>query len=174
MPNLQRRKIIQNGIKVIAPAHVTNSVQNMDKALPANSMGPGHVNPPKDRWRRNTTCNMWTMDYTHVTGGVESMDVDPAGKSIRLSCLNLQRNDLRPRHVNPAKNDMEPMHVNPLKQSKGLNLPQDELMEVDPPVTGLIWHHPAHLGSHPRDHTNGHQRSAWLSPHQQPSLCTPH
>lgn len=92
------------------------------------------------------------MDYTHVTDGVESMDVDSAGKSIGLSCLNLQRNDLRSRHVKPPKNDMDPMDVNLRKQSKGpmgADLPQDELMEVDPPVTGLIWHHPAHLGSHP-------------------------
>lgn len=58
MLNQQRRKTIQNGIRVIAHAHVTNGVQNMDVALSANSMGPGYVNPPKDRWRRNITCNM--------------------------------------------------------------------------------------------------------------------
>lgn len=58
MLNQQRRKTIQNGIRVVAHAHVTNSVQNMDKTLPGNTMWPGHVNPPKDRWRRNTTCNL--------------------------------------------------------------------------------------------------------------------
>lgn len=92
-----------------------------------------------------------------MTDGVESIDVDPPGNSVGPSHVNLPRNGVRPRHVNPQKNGMDPMRVNTPKhgegpmcvnlsqgdaESTGADPPQDEeeMMELDPAVTGLIWH----------------------------------
>lgn len=92
-----------------------------------------------------------------MTDGVESMYEDPPGNSAGPSHVNLPRNGVRPRHVNPQKNGMDPMHVNTPKHGEGpmcVNLSQgdaestgadpphdeEEMMEFDPAVTGLIWH----------------------------------